>query len=423
MKTAYINTSLKKTMLYFTLLTVSFHEVCSIFGFVVMLTMTCQLISGIMLSFSLVPEPMLIPIVRDEEDIEDMYTDDFFWLHERGVDLLFIFMYCHLFRKLYVHAYDYEHEATWKSGIFSFLLFQVVVFFGLVLCCTHLSEITLTIAANIMHTFFFFYGKFYWWIFTDKQLCCDTLIRMAYGHYVLAFYLFYVSFIHSLVMHYDWKNEVSMDGLQGHLVWFDETLLNELSLTKDLLIFITLISWLLFTDPEALAYENFMWGDVGLVVDVRFYGVAPHWYFRPFMAWLIICPHHKTGIFGLLYFFLILFFQPLLHGSNEENEYFKRSFTFLSKKINKAHILANNYVLVDNNLYTMTTFYFFVMACLYTTSFLPYGRFYNRVRGNNGSLLAYFYIFSYLLFPFLRKPYTIELVTLHMFKQAKWLWR
>ena len=423
MKTAYINTSLKKTMLYFTLLTVSFHEVCSIFGFVVMLTMTCQLISGIMLSFSLVPEPMLIPIVRDEEDIEDMYTDDFFWLHERGVDLLFIFMYSHLFRKLYVHAYDYEHEATWKSGIFSFLLFQVVVFFGLVLCCTHLSEITLTIAANIMHTFFFFYGKFYWWIFTDKQLCCDTLIRMAYGHYVLAFYLFYVSFIHSLDMHYDWKNEVSMDGLQGHLVWFDETLLNELSLTKDLLIFIILISWLLFTDPEALAYENFMWGDVGLVVDVRFYGVAPHWYFRPFMAWLIICPHHKTGIFGLLYFFLILFFQPLLHGSNEENEYFKRSFTFLSKKINKAHILANNYVLVDNNLYTMTTFYFFVMACLYTTSFLPYGRFYNRVRGNNGSLLAYFYIFSYLLFPFLRKPYTIELVTLHMFKQAKWLWR
>ena len=126
-----------------------------------MLTMIFQLISGIMLSFSLVPEPMIVPIVRDEEDIEDMYTDDFFWLHERGVDLLFIYSYIHLFRKLYIHSYDYEHEATWKSGVFSFLLFQVVVFFGLVLCCTHLSEITLTIAANIAHTFFFFYGKFY----------------------------------------------------------------------------------------------------------------------------------------------------------------------------------------------------------------------------------------------------------------------
>jgi hypothetical protein len=29
-----------------------------------------------MLSFSLVCEPMLIPAVRDEEDIEDLYTDD-----------------------------------------------------------------------------------------------------------------------------------------------------------------------------------------------------------------------------------------------------------------------------------------------------------------------------------------------------------
>jgi hypothetical protein len=41
------------------------------------------------------------------------------------------------------------------------MVFQVVVFAGLVLCCTHLSEITLTIAANIMHTFFMFFGKFY----------------------------------------------------------------------------------------------------------------------------------------------------------------------------------------------------------------------------------------------------------------------
>jgi hypothetical protein len=31
-----------------------------------------------MLAFSLVPDPMLVPIVRDEEDIEDLHTDDFF---------------------------------------------------------------------------------------------------------------------------------------------------------------------------------------------------------------------------------------------------------------------------------------------------------------------------------------------------------
>jgi hypothetical protein len=31
-----------------------------------------------MLSFSLIPEPMIVPIVRDEEDLEDLYVDDFF---------------------------------------------------------------------------------------------------------------------------------------------------------------------------------------------------------------------------------------------------------------------------------------------------------------------------------------------------------
>jgi quinol-cytochrome oxidoreductase complex cytochrome b subunit len=100
---------------------------------------------------------MLIPMSRDEEDCEDLVVDDFFWLHERGVDLIFVFAYLHLFRKIYLNTIEYEHEVTWKSGVFTFIIFQVVVFFGLVLCCSHLSEITLTIAANIMHTFFFYF--------------------------------------------------------------------------------------------------------------------------------------------------------------------------------------------------------------------------------------------------------------------------
>jgi hypothetical protein len=65
-----------------------------------------------MLALSLLPEPMLIPVVRDEEDLEDLYIDDFFWLHERGVDLIFIFSYIHLFRKLYLNIFEYEHEAA-----------------------------------------------------------------------------------------------------------------------------------------------------------------------------------------------------------------------------------------------------------------------------------------------------------------------
>jgi hypothetical protein len=65
-------------MQYFLTLTVAFHDINSLYGFMIFLVIISQIISGTMLSFSLVPESMLVPIVRDEEDLEDLYTDDFF---------------------------------------------------------------------------------------------------------------------------------------------------------------------------------------------------------------------------------------------------------------------------------------------------------------------------------------------------------
>jgi len=50
----------------------------SLFGFFIILTVVSQLLSGTMLAFSFIPETMLVAISRDEEDIEDLYTDDFF---------------------------------------------------------------------------------------------------------------------------------------------------------------------------------------------------------------------------------------------------------------------------------------------------------------------------------------------------------
>jgi hypothetical protein len=229
------------------------------------------------------------------------------------------------------------------------MVFQVVVFAGLVLCCTHLSEITLTIAANIMHTFFMFSGKFYWWFFTNKQLNTDTIIRLAYMHYLAAFYLFYISLLHGVDLHYDWKNETTPDGVVTELVWFDEALLNETAACIELSIIFFMVTFFVYEEPEALSYEIFMWGDIGLMTDVRYYGVAPHWYFRPFMAWLIVCPHHKTGIAGLLLFFFLLFQQPVLHGTTEQGGYSKKSLTLIRAKLHKNSSYTATYISVEAN--------------------------------------------------------------------------
>lgn len=417
----YYSFAIKSIFQYFAILSVSFHDIHSLFGFFTFLVVASQLVSGTMLAFSLVPEPMIVPIVREEEDTEDLYIDDFFWLHERGVDLVFTFSYLHLFRKLYLNVFEYENESAWKSGVFTFLIFQVVVFAGLVLCCTHLSEITLTIAANILHTFFMFKGKFYWWIFTDKQLNTDTMIRLAYLHYLSAFYMAYLGLVHGVDMHYDWKNETSFDGLDTEMVWWDEALSNELSHVLDAFIILTVVWWFMFTEPEALTYEIFMWGDIGIVTDVRFYGVAPHWYFRPYMAWLIACPHHKTGIFGLLFYFFILFYQPVLHGTSEFNNYNKRTLLFVKRKLNRNNFFAASYINLEMNLYHQITYGLFIGCCMYCTSYLPYGRFYNRLGGNIGMLGAYMYVFFYLGFPIFRRPVFLELFSYFLYLRVNFL--
>jgi len=70
--------SLHNVISYFAGMRVSTHELFSSFCFFTFLTLGLQLLSGVMLSFSLIPESMLIAIVREEEDLEDLYIDDFF---------------------------------------------------------------------------------------------------------------------------------------------------------------------------------------------------------------------------------------------------------------------------------------------------------------------------------------------------------
>ena len=402
---SYFKLQLKVLSNYFSALAVGFHDSLAVLGFFIFLTIGIQLITGIMLALSLIPEPMIIPIVRDEEDLEDLYIEDFFWMHERGIDLIFIFSYIHLLRKIYLFLFDYEQEAAWKSGFFVFLILQVTVFCGLVLCCTHLSEITLTIAANILHTFFAFKGKAYWWFFTDKQLNSDTIIRLAYGHYISAFFVFLLAIIHGIDLHYDWKSEAAYDGIELELTWWDEAFLNEISkYISSVLIFI-LITSCLYSEPEALSYEIFMWGDIGLMTDVRYYGVAPHWYFRPFMAWLIVCPYHNLGVAGLLYFFFILFYQPNIHGITDQLSYMSNSLTSISMLLKRQTFYIMKYTQPEFSISYQQMYGFFFICLMYTTTFLPYGRFYNRLGGNNGFLAAYFFVFVYLGLPWIRKNF------------------
>jgi len=355
----------------------------SLFGLFIILSIVLQCLSGVMLAFSLVSEPMLIPFSRDEEDIEDLYTDDFFWIHERGVDLIFMLVVLHFLRKMFLMSFSERQENAWKSGAFLFLILHGVIFFGLVLCCTHLSDITLTIAANIMNTLTFKYGKTYWFLFTDQTLNSDTIIRAMYIHYILGLLTILLGVMHALIMHYDYKDSTVFDGSENENEWFDLVFKKEIFMFMYFLLILVLYGKFFYKLIEPLNFEIFMWGDVGSSTDVRFLGVAPHWYFRSYMSWLLLCPHHYFGVFGLIYLMFVVYFQTNL----------KKKYLELSDKFGFSN---------ENSEFSWVHIFFFIIfivSIFYTNSFLPYGRFYNMVGGNLGLLISYLYIYTYLTFP------------------------
>ena len=264
--------------------------------------------------------------------------------------------------------------------------------------------------------FFLFIGKPYWWFFTDRFLNTDTVIRLAYGHYVLAFWLAYLGLVHGVDMHYDWKSENNFEGTKQETSWWEEVLSKELGKALEILLFIGIICFIIYEEPEALSYEIFMWGDVGMTTDVRFYGVAPHWYFRPYMAWLLACPYHKIGIYGLIFFFVIIYFQPHIVGFFELGAYKKLTniimycLNVFNKIIKSLHKWEK--IFIENNLYYLSQYFIFLLAICCSLSYLPYGRFYNRLGGNFAMLISYLFIFSYLGFLYLRYFSTLKLGSL-----------
>jgi hypothetical protein len=120
-------------------------------------------------------------------------------------------------------------------------------------------------------------------------------------------------------------------------------------------------------------------------------------------------------VFGLLLLFFLLFYQPTIHGTNEQNNYLTRVLLGGGSKFNRDVVYTNTYFVLESNLYHQITYALFVMCCFYGASFLPYGRFYNRLGGNWGLFGADCYILCYLAFPELRKPVILEFYYYYFF--------
>ena len=138
--------------------------------------------------------------------------------------------------------------------------------------------------------------------------------------------------------------------------------------------------------------------------------------------------------FWISIFFLVLYFQVSLFGNSElenlktnntvyslyheiinlllkyklfniilSSPIFKKFFNIQTKNYNNWNTI--NY---DISLQWLISYSLFFIAVLYTLSFLPYGRFYNKLGGNFALLFSYFYIFGFLTFSFFRNSWILS---------------
>jgi len=125
---------------------------------------------------------------------------------------------------------------------------------------------------------------------------------------------------------------------------------------------------------------------------------------------------HIEGIFGLLFFFFAIYHQPSITGYR----YNYSSYTTISSKgPNQQKLINSKHINPEISFFKQFLFYVFFMALMYTTTFLPAGRYYQRVYGNTGLLISYFYVLFYLLFANVQNPFFVDSYSKGFFRQIK----
>lgn len=371
---------------YLSRLLIPFSSATSIFGFLLLLSIALQLLSGFFLGWYYIPEPGLVVELREEMFEETRYGFEVFSMHVRGVDVIFVLSYFHILKKLYLKNYVTCDSEGWMLGGYAFFWFHYIVGLGICLSASHLSDLTLTIAANVYWSLVNNIHKSYYFVFTNRHLNVDELMRLMVLHYFTPWYYLYLVKTHIMFCHEGWDsdsdNNTHEDKNVSWASWFYDAFWKEIQDSWHILLCTYTYFWLHHFDITSVAYFFFERWNISELDEMRFYGVAPHWYFRPLMGLLTIAPTHFEGIMWLGLFFVTLSCAPLLYSLYNSNHKFT---TIIPTKFSKLQTIL---------------FYLFMLSLYTTASILPCGRYYYDPEGgyigNTFLKWSYQYIYWYL---------------------------
>lgn len=295
--------------------------------------------------------------------------------------------YLHILKKVYLKNYVTSEPDGWLLGGYAFFWFHYIVALGISLGGSHLSDITLTIVANIFWSLFNNTYKSYYIMFTNKHLNVDQLTRFMLMHYFTPWYYLYLVQLHVMFCHESWDTDGGENTYEDRSVtlvsWFFDAFIKEMQDAWFWSSFVFSYFAVHYFDSGTVNYFYFERWNIFELDEIRFYGVAPHWYFRPFMGLLTISPTHYEGLMWFGLWLILLAFLPLIH-----------SFYYPGDK----YLLV---VPIQNSWIQSVGFLLFVLSLYCAASMLPCGRYYYEPEGgytgNAWVKWSYQYCYLYLI--------------------------
>jgi hypothetical protein len=287
---------------------------------------------------------------------------------------------------MYLKNYVTAESDGWLLGGYAFFWFHYIVALGISLSATHLSDLTLTIIANIFWSVFNFTYKTYYIIFTNKHLNTDQLTRLMILHYFTPWYYLYLVKLHVLFCHESWDSDsgeaIYEDKSGTYVAWFYDAFLKEIQDAWYWSLYVFVYFMIHHFDANTVNYHFFERWNISELDEIRFYGVAPHWYFRPLMGLLVVSPSHYEGLMWMGLWFVLLASLPIIYNMYHSNN---SAFHIIPMQVSTIQTLA---------------FVTFMLSMYCTASMLPCGQYYYAPEGgyvgNPWVKFSYQYAYLYL---------------------------
>nr|YP_010620218.1 Apocytochrome b [Dictyomenia sonderi]WAX04254.1 Apocytochrome b [Dictyomenia sonderi] len=293
------------------------------FGFLSLICLTIQLLTGIFLAMHYTPH-----INFAFHSIEHIMRDvNFGWLirymHANGASMFFIVVYFHIFRGLYFGSYTKPKQWVWVIGIIILLIMIITAFIGYVLPWGQMSLWGATVITNLVSAIPKIGNYIVFWLWGGFSVDNATLNRFFSLHYLLPFLIVAFSLIHVALLHQEGSgNPLGIESTSDKVNLFPYFVIKDLF---GLTFFFFFFLIFLFFFPNILGHSDNYIEANPMVTPTH---IVPEWYFLPFYAILRSIPHKLGGVIAMLLSILILIVLPWLHSTEIRSSRFRPLYKF-----------------------------------------------------------------------------------------------